>query len=186
MLIYYSRFFKRHNVCVRQDLEETPYKVASALMNALMSHVLMERNASIKKEVTFVNVHMECRVIHTRADVSTKIQITENSNASTTTIVLQIFSVMKNLALAHAQIYFAERMRSVNPKIMPAGVDAKLDLLRTRKANVSHVSVFLKVLTHFTKLMNGVNLLKTPPIVFDKLISLSVINRFVFEVKLFL
>lgn len=128
-----------------------------------MSRAPMVLNALIKRVAMFVNALMECLVMRTRAVVSMKIPIKGNSNVRGTKIAHRISTVIKNLALALALIYCAVPMHSVSPKIMPAGVDAKLDLLKIKKANVSHVSDFLKVLTHFTKLKCGVNLLKTPP-----------------------
>lgn len=107
-----------------------------------MSHVLMELNASIKREATFVNVPQECQEIHTRADVFMKIQSEVKVNAQLTRTAHQISSVMKNLALVHAPIYCVDLMLSVNLKIMLVGAVVKLDLLKTQMENVFHVSNF--------------------------------------------
>lgn len=80
-------------------------------------------------------------MIHTKV-VALWIEITNQANVAAITTALILWLVCKERASAHAKAYFAAKTLTANQKVMQLGVDAALDLLKMKAANVFHVRFY--------------------------------------------
>ena len=101
----------------------------------------MVRSVSIKRVDINVFVQMEWLVIHTKK-VAYKVNLACQVNVAPIKIALIHWHAFKEHVLAHAKVYYADKMRIVSQKIMLLGVDAVLVLLKMKMANVYHVRCF--------------------------------------------
>ena len=82
-------------------------------------------------------VQMECLVIRIK---EVAILVASQVNVMAMKIALIHWHAFKEHVLAHAKVYYADKMPTVSLKTMQRGVDAVLVLLKMKMANVYHVS----------------------------------------------